>query len=171
MNGIAGVGGDDGVAGPDDGEEEMRESVLGSDGDDGFLFGVEVDVVIRFVALDDGLAKIGDTLRRGVAMVARIAGGFDELVDDGARSGSVGIAHAEVDHIELRRACFGLHLIDDGEDVGRELLDAIELVIWLHLFILASMLRLSACLRMAVRYAPEPPCVSMRADASISVNW
>ncbi len=95
-------------------------------------------------------------------MVARIAGGFDELVDDGARSGSVRVAHAEVDHIELRRARFGLHLIDDGEDVGGKLCDAIELVIWLHLFILASMLRLPACLRMAVQVDTEPPCVSMR---------
>jgi len=33
---------------------------------------------------------------------------------------------------------FGLHLVDDGEDIRRELLDAVELVIWLHLFILAS---------------------------------
>ena len=63
-----------------------------------------------------------------VAMVARIARGFDQLVDDGARRGAVGIAHAEVDHILLRCPCLCLHLIDDGEHVGRQLLDAVKLV-------------------------------------------
>jgi hypothetical protein len=71
-------------------------------------------------------------------MITRIAGSFDELIHDRTRRGAVRVSHAEVDHIELRRPRLGLHLIDDGEDVRGKLLDAIELLIWLHLFILAG---------------------------------
>ena len=110
----------------------MREGVLGADGHDGFLLGIEGDVVIRFVSLDDFFAETGDAFRGGVAMIARVAGGFDELVYDGAGRGSVGVAHAEVDHIELCRARFRLHLVDDGEHVRRQFLDAVELLIFGH---------------------------------------
>ena len=65
-------------------------------------------------------------------MIALVARGFHQLADDGARRGAVGIPHAEVHHIQLGRPCLGLHLVDDGEHVGRKLLDAVELLVWVH---------------------------------------
>ena len=59
-------------------------------------------------------------------MIARIAGGFDQLCDDGAGSGAVRIAHAEIDDVQAVMACLGLHLVDDGEHVGRQFLDAVK---------------------------------------------
>ena len=38
VDGVAGVGRNHGVARPDHGEQQMRQRVLGADGDDGFLF-------------------------------------------------------------------------------------------------------------------------------------
>ena len=61
-------------------------------------------------------------------MIARIAHRFDQLLDHRLGRGAVRIAHAEVHHIQLRRARFGLHLVDDGEHVGRQLLDAVKFV-------------------------------------------
>ena len=71
-------------------------------------------------------------------MIAGITGGFNELVHDGPGRGAIGISHAEVHHIELRRPRLRLHLVDDGKHVGGKLLDAIKLLIWLHLIILTG---------------------------------
>ena len=44
------------------------------------------------------------------------------------RRGAVGIAHAEVDDVLAARPRRRLHRIDFGEDVGRQALDAVEIV-------------------------------------------
>src|SRR5688500_152637 len=61
-------------------------------------------------------------------MVLRILRGLHELGDDVLRRGHVGIAHAEIDDVLAARARFGLEVVDDGEHVGRQTLDPIELV-------------------------------------------
>ena len=61
-------------------------------------------------------------------MIARIARRFDQLLDHRLGRGAVRIAHPEIHYILLSRARLGLHLVDDGEHVGRQFLDAIELV-------------------------------------------
>src|ERR1035437_7268158 len=127
-NRIGGVGRDHDVAGTDGGEEEVRERILGADGDDGFLLGVERHAVIGLVAAGDLFAQSGDAARLRVAMIARIACGFDQLVDDGARRSAIGVPHAEIDDVDLRGARLGAHLIDHGEDVGGKLLYAVKLV-------------------------------------------
>ena len=104
MNGVCGVGRDHHVARPDDGEQQVRQRVFGADGDDGFGIGIEFDAVVRAVAAGDLLAQAGNAARCGIAVVARIARGFDQLADDHARRGAIGIAHAQVDDIELRGA-------------------------------------------------------------------
>ena len=128
MNRIGGVGRDHDVAGTDGGEEEVRERILGADGDDGFLLGVERHAVIGLVAPRNLFAQFGDAARLRVAMVAGIARGLDQLVDDGARRSAIGVPHAEIDDIDLCGARGGAHLVDYGEYVGGELLNAVELV-------------------------------------------
>ena len=66
--------------------------------------------------------------RKRIAVIARVARRFDQLVDDHLRSRAVGIAHPEIHHVHLCCACLCLHLIDDGENVRRQLLDAVKLV-------------------------------------------
>ncbi len=57
MDGVAGVGDEDGVARVEDGEAEVGDALFGADGDDGFGVGIEVDVVARLVPVADGLAQ------------------------------------------------------------------------------------------------------------------
>ena len=128
MNRIGGIRRDHGVARPDHGEQQMRQRVLGADGDDGFGFRIQLDAVVGAIALDDFVAQPRNAARHRIAMIARIAGRFDQLLDDRLGRGAVGIAHSEIHHIQLRRARLGLHLVDDGEHVGRQFLDAVKLV-------------------------------------------
>src|SRR5262249_41562735 len=66
--------------------------------------------------------------RGRIAMVLRILGGFDELVDDVLGCRHVGVAHAEVDDVFAARACLGLQVVHDREDVRRQALDPVELL-------------------------------------------
>ena len=56
-----------------------------------------------------------------------VAHGLDELVDDVLGRGAVGVAHAEIDDVAAGRPGRGLHLVDLGEDVGRQPPDPVEL--------------------------------------------
>ena len=61
-------------------------------------------------------------------MVAGIAGGLDQLVHDVLGGGLVRIAHAEVDDVLPLAPRLRLEVIDDGEDVGGQPLDPVEVV-------------------------------------------
>ena len=54
---VAGVGHQHRVARVENGEAEVRDALLGADGDDGLGVGVEIDVVARLVPVADGLAQ------------------------------------------------------------------------------------------------------------------
>ena len=60
-------------------------------------------------------------------MIARVANRFHQLAHHRARCGTVRVSHAEIDHIELCCASLGLHLVDDGKYVRRQLGDAVKL--------------------------------------------
>jgi len=124
MDGIAGVGDQDGVVGVEDGETEVGDALLGADGDDGFGFGIEIDVVAGLVPVADGLAQTGDAAGDGVAVGGGLLRGLDHLVDDVLGGGAVGIAHAEVDDVFAPAAGGHLHFAGDVEDVGGQSLNA-----------------------------------------------
>src|SRR5580658_9058955 len=105
----------------------MGDALFGADGDDGLGFGIEIDAVACLVPVADGLAQAGQAARNGVAMRGRLAGSFNELVDDVGGRCAVGIAHAEVDDVFAAAAGGGLHLAGDVEDVGGQALNAGEL--------------------------------------------
>src|SRR5580700_950741 len=127
VDGVTRVGNENGVARVEDGEAEVGDAFLGADGDDGFGVGVEVDVVAGFVPVGNGAAQSGNPTGDRVTMRWRLLRGFDELVDDVAGSGAVGIAHAEVDDVFAAAAGGDLHLTGDVEDIGREALETAEL--------------------------------------------
>jgi hypothetical protein len=53
-------------------------------------------------------------------------GGLHQLIDDVARGGLVGIAHAKVDDVLPACSRGRLQLIDDIKDIGRQALNAAE---------------------------------------------
>ncbi len=60
VDGVGRVGRDHGVARADDREQQMRQRILGADGDDGFLVRIEIHAVVGLVALDDLLAAASE---------------------------------------------------------------------------------------------------------------
>jgi hypothetical protein len=106
----------------------MGEPLLGADGRDRLRLRIELDVVALAVPGRDRLAQAGDALGGRIAVVARVARRFHQLVDDVLGRGLVGVAHPEVDDVFTIGPGFRLQVIDDGEDVRREPLDPIEVV-------------------------------------------
>ena len=124
---VAGVRHQHGVARVEDGQAEVGDALFRADGYDGLGLGVEIDVVARLVPVADGLAQARQTLGDGIAMCGRLERGFDHLVHDVARRGSIGIAHAEIDDVFAAASRGHLHLAGDVEDVGGQALNAGEL--------------------------------------------
>jgi hypothetical protein len=134
--GICGIRRDHHVARTDGRKKQVGERVLGADGDDGFLVGIEFHAVVVLVARGDFLAQARNAARLRIAMIARVARRLDQLVDHHARRGAVGVAHPHIDHIDLRGPRLGAHFVDDREHVGGQLLYAIEiLLIFGHYFL------------------------------------
>ena len=127
VDGVAGVGNQHGVARVEDGEAEVGDALLRSNGDNGLGVGVEGDVVARPVPVADGAAEAGQAAGNTVTMGRRLLRRFHELVDDVARSGAVGVAHAEVDDVLAAAAGGDLHLAGDVEDIRGQALNAAEL--------------------------------------------
>ena len=58
-----------------------------------------------------------------------------QLVDDMLGRRQIGVAHAQVDNVPSRVAGCGAHVIHFGDDIGRQALDAVELVGHFGLFL------------------------------------
>jgi hypothetical protein len=129
MNGIGGIGRDHRIARSDHREQQVRQRVLGADGDDGFPIRIEVHIVVGLVAQGDLFPQPGDAPGSRIAMVARIPGSLHQLADHHSRRGSVGITHPEIDDILLVRARPRPHFVDDGEYVRGQFLYAVKLFV------------------------------------------
>ena len=68
-------------------------------------------------------------LRGRIAMRARLGDRLDQLVDDVLRRRQVRIAHAQVDDVGAACARRRLQPVDLGENVGRQTLDAVEVLV------------------------------------------
>jgi hypothetical protein len=125
---IRGVGTQHNVSRTDRHQHEMRQALLGSDHGDGLAVRIERDPVAALVPLGGGGAQVRDAARGRVAVVARVAGGFPDLVDHVRRRGEIRVSHAQVDDV-LARAAGGLHQVDDlGQDVGGQPVELVEVV-------------------------------------------
>ena len=120
MDGIAGVGDEDGVLLVERGEAEVSDALLGADSDDGLGIGIELDAVATLVPVGDCLAQARNAFRKRVAMRGIARSRFDELGDDMGRRGAVGVPHAEIDDVFAAAARLCLHVAGGVEDVRRQ---------------------------------------------------
>ena len=86
-------------------------------------------IFAEMLRLQSEAAQAGNALRLRIAVRVGLAGHFAQLVDHVLRRRQVGVAHAEVDDVTARLACRVAHRVDFGDHVGRQALDAVELVI------------------------------------------
>ncbi|MCY1525856.1 hypothetical protein D9M68_608530 [compost metagenome] len=106
------------------GEHQVRQAFLGTDGDDGFAFRIDLHGVAVAVPVRDGPAQARNAARGGVAVGVLALGDGAELVDDVLRSRAVGVAHAEVDDVLAAAAGGHLQFGGDVENVGGKAVDA-----------------------------------------------
>jgi hypothetical protein len=125
---IAGVGRQHDVARRGDRRGEAGEPFLRSHRHHHFGFGIELDPEAAAVVIGLGLAHAGDARGGGIAVRVGLPRDFAQLVDHMLGRRQVGVAHAEVDDVPPRPACCVPHRVDFGDDVGRQALDAVELV-------------------------------------------
>ena len=124
MDRVAGIGHQHGIAGIERGQHQVRQALLGADGDDGFRIRIELDGVAGLVPLGDRPAQARDALGSRVAMGVGPAHGIDQFIDDVRRRGAIRIAHRHVDNVFATAARRQLELGGDIEHIGRQAIDA-----------------------------------------------
>ena len=120
VDGIGGVGREHDVAGIQHGEAQMGEPLLGTDGGNGLRFGIEMHVVAAGVEIADGLAQIRNAAGNGIAVIHGLAGRFAQFVHDEFGRRQIGIAHGQVNNVDVLLAELLLDVSHNGEGVGRE---------------------------------------------------
>ncbi len=120
MDGIAGIGNGYGVGIVQQGEAEVRDALLGADGDDGLGLGVDLDVVARLIPVGDGATQARNSAGERVAVSLSLLCGLDQLIDDCLGGSSVRIPHPEVDDVFAAFACRCLQLAGYVEHICRE---------------------------------------------------
>jgi hypothetical protein len=126
---VARVRHQDHVAGAGDRLGEIGKTFLRAERDDRLVLRVEVDTEAPRVIGRVRLAQARNAARHRVAVRARVLNGFGQLCDNMRGRGQVGIAHSQIDDVVAHGACLGLLRVHFGEHVGRQTLDAIELVV------------------------------------------
>jgi hypothetical protein len=106
----------------------MGQGVFRADRRYGLCRGIKFDAVVLPVTSDDLLAETSNTLRLRISMVARVANGFNRLINNRSGRGSVRISHPEIDDILLVCPQPSLHFVHNSEHVRRQLAYTIELV-------------------------------------------
>ena len=124
---VARAGHDRRVARLEQRPHQVREALLRPDRVRDLRLRVELDAEPARIQRGDGLAHPRDAARERVAVVARQPRRLGELLHRDLRRGDVGIAEAEVDDVHAAAARVDLQLVDQLEDVRREVGDAAEL--------------------------------------------
>ncbi len=124
---VAGAGHDGGVARLQQHPHEVAEALLRADGVGDLGLGVERDAPLALVERGDRLSQLGQPLAHGVAVVAGDAGRLGQLLHRDLGRRDVGVAEAEVDHVHASSPSLGLQVVDDREDVRRQVRDPAEL--------------------------------------------
>jgi hypothetical protein len=113
-----------GITGPHGSERQVRQALLGANGDDGMLLRIEFDLVAAPVPVTDRLAQARNTARQRVAVGIAALSGLDQLVDYVLRCRLVRVAHTEIDDVLTTRPRRRLQLIDNIENIRGQPLDA-----------------------------------------------
>ena len=88
---------------------------------------IELDPEPARIIAGLGAAQASNPLRGRIAVGARLADRFDELVDHMLGRGQVGIAHAEIDDIGAPGSSLGLERVDLLEDIRRQTPHAVKI--------------------------------------------
>ena len=115
------------VAGLEQRPHQVREALLRADRVRDLGLRIELDAEAAQIQRGDGLAHLRNAARERVAVVARQPRRLGQLLDRDLRRGDVGVAEAEVDDVDAPAPRVDLELVDQLEDVGREVRDAAEL--------------------------------------------
>ena len=124
MNRVAGVGHQHHVAALQCRQRQMRDAFFGTNRDNRFGIGIQLNVVTRLIPVADRLAKAMDALGHRIAVRIGTLYGFDQLIDDMPWRGAVGIAHAEVDDIFAAPPCRELQFTGNVKHIRRQPFDA-----------------------------------------------
>ena len=125
---VARVGREHDVARRGDRGGEAGEPFLRSHRHDDFGLGIDLDPEAAAVIVRLRAAQAGNALRLRIAVRVGLLRDLDQFLDDVRRRRQIGVAHAEVDDVLARRARRRPHAVDLGDDVGRQALDAVEIV-------------------------------------------
>ena len=112
------------VAGTEQGQAHVAEALLGTDRGDDLLIGIEADAEPLLVSDGHLAPQVVDAVGHAVAMVARVARGLAELVDDPFLGRIGGVAHPQVDHVDPVPPLAVLQLVDPAEQVRGEVANA-----------------------------------------------
>ena len=96
---IGRVRAEDDVARRGDRLRHVGEAFLGAERRDDLRVGIELHAEAARIIVGLRAAQAGNAARGRIAMRARVAHDFAQLVDDGFRRRQVGIAHAEIDDV------------------------------------------------------------------------
>ena len=80
----------------------MREPFLGTDCVDHLGVGIEIDAKAMLVQIGERLPELGKTTACRVAMVSRVLGSFDQLLNGDLRGRKIRVAEPEIDHVLAR---------------------------------------------------------------------
>ena len=120
MDRIGGVRDQHDIARRGDRLGHVGEAFLRAERRDHLRLGIELDPEPARVIAGLSAAEAGDAFRGRIAVGARLADRFDELVDHMLGRGQIRIAHAKVDDVGAAGASLGLELVDLLEDVRRQ---------------------------------------------------
>ena len=124
---IAGIGNQYVVSGIHEGHGHVRDPLLRPDQGHDLGLGIELDTEAPQVQIRHRQSQLRDAPARRVAVVARVAGGFCQLVDGDIGRRDVGVAEPQVDDVLTRATGGHLQAFDDREDVRRKRVDASKL--------------------------------------------
>ena len=121
---IAGARDEHDIARIDECKRNMPDALLRADQREDFVRRVQGDMKAACVPVGHCFAERQHTLIRWILVVLRVFGGFAEAFDDRHRRRQVGVADAKVNDINAFGNRGLLHLIDGGEQIGRQCLDS-----------------------------------------------
>jgi len=120
MHRITGVRYQDHVARLGQCHGQMRQTLLGTHGDDGLVVWIQDHAIAVPIPVADGTAQTGNAPGLGVAMGTPAPCHFLQLGDHMGRRCLIGIAHAEVDDVLAPGPGSPAPFIDRPQDIGRQ---------------------------------------------------
>ncbi len=127
VDGVARARHDRRIAAVEQHPHQVAEALLRADRVGDLELRIELDAPRLLVVAGDRLAQLGQAAAQRVAVVRRLRGSLGELLHGDVRRRDVRVAEAQVDDVPACPTCLDLQVVDDREDVRRQVLDSPEL--------------------------------------------